>query len=432
MKVSIFGLGYVGAVTAACLAEQGHQIIGIDIHPQKVEDFSLGHTAIVEPGLDELLRQAWRNGLLRGTLTSDEAVAGSDVSLVCVGTPSRHDGAMDLTHVSEVTRQIAAELGHRKKRHVVIYRSTMLPGSTEKLAQEFLSAFLRHGSLDVLYYPEFLRESTAIADFREPSLLVVGTQNAKPLHPDLALLFGRDAPVIDWATAELLKYACNAFHATKVAFANEIGRIGKHMKIDAQLLMKLLCQDTRLNLSPYYLRPGNPFGGSCLPKDVRALGHFARERGLSLPLIENLLVSNQQHLQTLLSLIAERGKEVVILGLSFKAGTDDLRGSAMVEVAQSLLGHGFVIRIYDPQLNLKRLVGSNRRVIDLKMPHLASVLHQDLASAIGQKGLILAAQQCVSIAELRKHVTAAHHIMDINGWPELRSLPSTYEGFCWE
>jgi GDP-mannose 6-dehydrogenase len=431
MKISIFGLGYVGAVTAGCLAEQGHEVIGVDVHPQKVDDFNRGQAPIVEPGLDALLWQASGKGLLRATTRSGEAIAGSDVSLICVGTPSRHSGALDLSHVEQVTKEIAAELRSRGKRHTLIFRSTMLPGSTQRLVEEFLSDLVP-GSLEVLYYPEFLRESTAVADFRDPSLATAGTRDAQPFGAHLTPLLGAKIPVVDWNTAEMLKYACNAFHAAKVAFANEIGRLGKQTNIDAQAVMRLLCQDTRLNLSPYYLRPGNPFGGSCLPKDVRALGDFGRRHGVSLPLIENLLLTNQQHLQTLLNLIAERRhNEVVILGLAFKPDTDDLRESAMVEVAQNLLGHGYQVRIYDPQLNLTRLVGSNKRLIDIKMPHLATLLHEDLPAALGTRGLVLAAQKCVTISELAKSITPEHHLLDINGWPELRKLPSQYEGFCW-
>jgi GDP-mannose 6-dehydrogenase len=432
MRISIFGLGYVGAVTAGCLAEKGHKIIGVDPQAKKVDEFNRGHAPIVEPGLDALLWQAAGKELLRATTNGAEAIAASDVSLVCVGTPSRHNGALDLKHVEEVTTEIGAELRKNRKRHIVILRSTMLPGSTQRLADEFLSDLLQEGDLDLLYYPEFLREGTAVSDFRDPSLAVVGTRNGQSFGSELKPLFGDQVPVVDWSTAEMLKYACNAFHATKVAFANEIGRLGKQLNIDTQTVMGLLCRDTRLNLSPYYLRPGNPFGGSCLPKDVRALDNFARQRGLSLPLVENLLVTNQQHLQALLNLITERGhREVVILGLSFKAGTDDLRESAMVEVAQNLLAHGCQVRIYDPQLNLTRLVGSNKRLIDVRMPHLASLLHEELPSALGKRGLVLAAQKCTTISELAKSITPEHDVLDINGWPELRKLPSRYEGFCW-
>ena len=421
MRISVFGLGYVGAVTAGCLAEQGHSIVGVDVHPQKVEDFNRGRAPIIEPQLDGLLRQAHAKGLLRATTDSAQAVTDTDISLICVGTPSRSNGAPDVSNVQEVAAQIGAALEREPKRHAAVFRSTMLPGSTRQLAKG-----------EAYYYPEFLREGTAVDDFREPSLAVVGTKDGQPFAPEMKPLFGRNVAVVNWETAEMVKYACNAFHATKVAFANEVGRIAKHNQIDAQTVMDLLSRDTRLNLSAYYLRPGNPFGGSCLPKDVRALGQLARQQGLSVPLIENLLVSNQDHLQHLLNRIAESGQEeVVILGLSFKPNTDDLRESAMVEVAQNVLGHGYRLRIYDPQLNVARLLGSNRRMIDLKMPHLASLLKEDLKDALGNEGLVIAAQKCASIAELAAHVTGKHHVLDVNGWPELRTLPSRYEGLCW-
>jgi GDP-mannose 6-dehydrogenase len=421
MRISVFGLGYVGAVTAGCLAEQGHHVVGVDVHPQKVEDFNRGRAPIIEPELDRLLQQAHAKGFLRATTSSAEAVAESDVSLVCVGTPSKSNGAPDLSHVQDVARDVARALKQNPKRHPLVFRSTMPPGSTRELAQG-----------ETYYFPEFLREGTAVADFRDPALVVVGTVDGEPFAPEMKPLFGRNAAVVNWETAEMVKYACNAFHATKVAFANEIGRMAKQSGINAESVMAILCHDTRLNLSAHYLRPGNPFGGSCLPKDVRALSHLGRQESVALPLIDNLLASNQQHLQHLLQVIAESGQhEVVILGLSFKPNTDDLRESAMVEVAQNCLACGHRLRIYDPQLNLARLMGSNRRAIDLKMPHLASLLKDNLRDAIGTEGLIIAAQRCASIADLAAHVTTRHHVLDVNGWPELRTLPSRYEGLCW-
>jgi GDP-mannose 6-dehydrogenase len=230
----------------------------------------------------------------------------------------------------------------------------------------------------------------------------------------------------------MVKYACNAFHATKVTFANEIGRIGKSMGVDSQSVMRLLCQDTRLNLSPYYLRPGNPFGGSCLPKDVRALAHEGRRGGVELPLIDSLLPSNEAHLAKLIEQTKHLAKgRVTLLGLSFKSDTDDLRESPMVEVAQHLLGRGFELSIYDPQLNPAKLIGTNKRVIDEKMPHLASLLTDDLATALGREGLVIAAQKCVDIETLRPLITTEHTLLDVNDWPELRDLPGHYEGFCW-
>lgn len=433
MRISIFGLGYVGAVSAGCLARQGHSIVGVDVHPAKVESFNAGVPPIIEPGLNDLLARAKGKGLLRATLSCEEAIAETEVSIVCVGTPSKVGGAPDLGFVRNVTQQIGDALRKKVKEHALVLRSTLLPGSTAQLTREFLSDLTAVRLLGVYYYPEFLRESTAVADFDDPALVIVGTPDGKP--PPSALmrgLFGERAIVTDWPMAEMVKYTCNYFHATKIAFANEIGRLGKQMGIDARRVMELVCQDTRLNLSPVYLRPGNPFGGSCLPKDVRALAHHARQHGLSLPVLENVLSSNERHLQNLLSRIAESGQnEIVILGLAFKAHTDDLRESAMVEVAQTLLGRGYKLRIYDPALNLETLVGSNKRVIDTKMPHLASLLHADLQSALGGQGLILAAQPCASLADLKQWVTAKHHVLDINGWPELKELPGKYEGFCW-
>jgi len=432
MNISVFGLGYVGAVTAGCLARQGHRVVGVDVAREKVESLDRGEAPIIEPGLGELLAEAKRRGLLRATTDVAEAVAATDISLVCVGTPSAISGAIELRFVRQVIDQIASVLRGQTKSHALILRSTMLPGSTKRFVDEMLADLAASGRLRIFYYPEFLREGTAVEDFLKPALAVVGTREGERPTVELMELFGAGASVVNWNTAEMVKYACNAFHAAKITFANEIGRLGKQLQIDSAAVMSLLCQDTRLNLSPYYLRPGNPFGGSCLPKDVRALNHFARQQGVPLPLLENLLTSNEHHLRALLHRVEQAGQsEVVILGLSFKANTDDLRESAMVEVAQSLLGRGYKVRIFDPQLNLARLVGSNKRVIDAKMPHLGSLLHDDLAVAIGREGLVLAAQRCVSIAELSKVITPRHHLFDVNGWPELRNLPARYEGFCW-
>jgi len=433
MNISIFGLGYVGAVTAGCLSNRGHALVGVDVHPQKVESFNQGIPPIVEPGLDELLKSAKQAGRLRATLSCEEAIAATDLSIVCVGTPSTSAGALDLSFVRQVLKEVGAALRAKAKPHALVLRSTLLPGSTAKLVEEMLAGLVNDGALSVFYFPEFLRESTAVEDFEQPSLAVVGTRDgARPPTALMSELFGANAAVVSWPTAELVKYACNAFHAAKITFANEVGRVGKGLGVDARAVMDLLCRDTKLNLSPLYLKPGNPFGGSCLPKDVRALTSRARAQGVELPMLESLLPSNERHLQSLLALIEGSGqREVVILGLSFKANTDDLRESAMVGVAQVLLGRGYRLRIYDPALNLAALIGANKRVIDTKMPHLASLLKADLASAIGARGLIVAAQKCAPLADLKKCVTPQHQVFDVNGWPELRELPARYEGFCW-
>jgi GDP-mannose 6-dehydrogenase len=433
MNISVFGLGYVGAVTAGCLAKRGHTIVGVDVQPQKVESFNDGLPPIFEPGLAELLREAKAAGLLKATTSAEEAICDTEVSIICVGTPSKVTGGLDLTYVRGVVQQIAEGLRNTKKRHTLVLRSTMLPGSTQQIVGETLSDLTSSGRVQVFYFPEFLREGTAVSDFEHPSLAVVGTSDGSSPPAELTKgLLGETAVVVNWPTAEMVKYACNAFHATKISFANEIGRVGKEMGLDARVVMDLLCRDTKLNLSPYYLKPGNPFGGSCLPKDVRALTSHARVQGLSVPVLENLLLSNERHLQSLLGLVSESGHtEICILGLAFKSNTDDLREAPMVEVAQTLLGRGFRVRIYDPALNLGALVGANKRVIDTRMPHLASLLCADLASALGTQGLVIAAQQCAPLADLKRHVTARHHVLDVNGWPELRELSSKYEGFCW-
>ena len=432
MKVSIFGLGYVGAVTAGCLTKEGHIVVGVDVQTEKVESLASGVSPIVEPELDDLLAAAAKNGRLSATQNHEQAIAATDVSFVCVGTPSAETGELNLQYVRQVVGQIADAVCASGDSHDLVLRSTMLPGSTQQIADELLADLLESGKLRLFFYPEFLREGTAVADFEDPSLVVVGTQDGSVFPADLLPLFGGDAQSVNWPSAEMVKYACNAFHATKVTFANEIGRISKSMGVDSQSVMRLLCRDTRLNLSPYYLRPGNPFGGSCLPKDVRALAHEGRRGGMELPLVDSLMSSNEAHLANLIEQTKRLAKgRVALLGLSFKSDTDDLRESPMVELAQHLLGRGFELSIYDPQLNLAKLIGTNKRAIDEKMPHLASLLTTDLAAALGREGLVIAAQKCVDIEMLRPLLTTEHTLLDVNGWSELRDLPANYEGFCW-
>ncbi len=432
MKISIFGLGYVGAVTMACLARRGHSVIGVDVNPAKVDLLARGESPIIEPGLDLLLRDALAQGRLTATTDPRRALADSDLSIICVGTPSRPNGDLNLDHVAEATGQIAGALQALGKSHVLVFRSTMLPGSTEGLVRGPLAALESSGRVSVVFYPEFLREGTAIRDFEEPSIAVVGTRDGRSAPAVVRELVGAEAEVVDWPTAELIKYACNSFHATKVAFANEIGRIGKQLGLNSQKVMELFCRDRVLNLSPYYLRPGNPFGGSCLPKDVQALRALARRDGVAAPLLESLMETNREHIQFMSERIMQSGQnEVIILGLSFKANTDDLRGSAMVEVVRDLIPSGRTVRIYDPCLNPEKLVGANMKAINEKLPIFTHMLCGELGEALGSGGLIVAAQKCVSVEELARYVTPQHRILDINGWPELRQLPATYEGLCW-
>ncbi len=430
--VSIFGLGYVGAVTAACLGEQGHRVVGVDVQPAKVRILNEGRSPIIEPGLEGLLQSAKEDGRLSATQDVKDALDRTTLSIVCVGTPSLASGRLNLDHVRSVTREIAGALKTKDSPHILIYRSTMLPGSTRSLVQDFLSGLMDEGKLEVFFCPEFLREGSAIADFREPSLTIVGTADSGPAVPEpVRKLFGGEPRVMDWESAEMVKYACNYFHALKVCFANEIGRLGKNLHVDAARVMEAVCADTRLNISPYYLRPGNPFGGSCLPKDVSALNSLARMEGVSAPILENVMNSNQAHLDALIKQITRvPTRKVGFLGFSFKEQTDDLRGSPMVAVAETLLGRGYELKIYDPQLELTRLVGANEAEINTRMPHLARFLCSDPMDVPHTCDLIVASQACVPIDVLRPCIRSDHHIIDVNGWNGLTELPCTVEGFC--
>ncbi|MDB6072385.1 MAG: algD1 [Verrucomicrobiaceae bacterium] len=433
MNVSIFGLGYVGAVTAGCLTERGHRVIGADVQQGKVDAFNAGISPIVEPLLNELLADARTKGMLSATTDSAAAVRDSDVSIVCVGTPSLESGRLNLDYVRKVSEQISAAIVAKGAPHVVIFRSTMLPGSTRILVGDFLEAQIKAGQVRVYYCPEFLREGTAVKDFRDPSLCVVGTHDgAAPESREALELLGEKAEILAWEGAELIKYSCNYFHALKVGFANEIGRLAKFLEVDGARVMDVVCRDEKLNISRYYMKPGNPFGGSCLPKDVSALSSLARMEGVKLPLLDNVLDTNSAHLDLLIKLITSKEtRKVGLLGLAFKADTDDLRGSPMVAVAETLLGRGYQLSVYDPSLNMSRLIGANEAEIQRRMPHLASLLRETAEEVVRDCDLIIVSQKCVDVTALRSVVRADQSVIDVNGWRELETLVWAYEGLCW-
>lgn len=433
MNVSVFGLGYVGAVTSACLSEQGHHVIGVDLHAAKVEAFSRGQSPIVEPEIDDLLRQATISNQLSATLDVCQAVAKTDVSIVCVGTPSLPSGKLNLEYVHNVTAQIVEALKESGKPHILLYRSTMLPGSTRALVKGMLADVIAAGQVRVYYCPEFLREGTAVRDFREPSLVVIGTHDgARPADDEVCEILGRNPSILAWEGAEMIKYSCNYFHALKVGFANEIGRLCKHLGEDGTRVMEVLCADTRLNISSYYMKPGNPFGGSCLPKDVSALKSFARQENISLPLLENTASTNAAHQDLFVSLIEGKAKRRIgFLGLAFKANTDDLRGSPMVAAAETLLGRGHELCIYDPHINLSRLIGANEQQIQARMPHLAQLLKQEAGEVIRSSDVIVISQKCASLEMLAQMARPEQVVIDVLGWRELSTLAWQYEGICW-
>ncbi len=433
MNISVFGLGYVGAVTSACLAEQGHRVIGVDLHAAKVEAFGRGQSPIIEPEIDDLLKRATEGNRLGATLDVHAAVAETDVSIVCVGTPSLPSGRLNLDFVHKVTGQIARAIRDTRKSHILLYRSTMLPGSTRSLVTGMLADLVASGQIRVYYCPEFLREGTAVKDFREPSLVVIGTNDgAAPADAEVCEIMGTSPSILAWEGAEMIKYSCNYFHALKVGFANEIGRLCKHLGEDGTRVMDVLCADTRLNISHYYMKPGNPFGGSCLPKDVSALKSFARQENISLPLLDNTAATNAAHQDLFVSLIESKGKRRIgFLGLAFKADTDDLRGSPMVAAAETLLGRGHELRIYDPHINLSRLIGSNEQQIQKRMPHLAQLMKTTPAEVLQESDVIVVSQKCTTLDLLRTEARADHAVIDVNGWRELDALPWQYEGICW-
>ncbi len=432
MRISIFGLGYVGSVAAACLAKRGHEVVGVDVLAEKVALMNAGEAQISEPGLEERIQDGLASGRLRATTQAADAVRDTEVSIVCVGTPSAEDGSINLRHVEAVVAQIAIALMGKETAHphIVILRSTMVPGTTRRLAEEVFARTLAAGRMALYFYPEFLRQGTAIADFEDPSIAVVGCADPEAPLGILEALLDPEIVRLDFEAAELVKYACNAFHATKVAFANEIGRMAKHLQVDGRKVMEAVCSDTVLNISPYYLRPGNPFGGSCLPKDVAALSSMAASSGISIPMLDHVLPSNRAHVDHLFDMLAS-AEEVVMLGLSFKRDTDDLRGSPMVEVAARLLAEGRTLRLYDPWLNLEKLMGASKALVAQKLPGLESLMHQDCAAAVGERGTVVVSNQCVNLDDLQSALGPQHDVIDVNGWPALQELEVSVRGICW-
>ena len=438
MRVSVFGLGYVGSVSAAAFAADGHHVLGVDVNADKVDAINQGRSPIVEPGLDELLRDGVASGRLRATTSTEEAVSGTDVSLVCVGTPSRKNGSLDLTYLVRVCEQIGDILATKPDYHVVVIRSTVLPGTTHEHVIPALEA--RSGKtygegFGVAVNPEFLREGSALKDFRQPPLTLIGHNHAADAAPARALYEGIEAPLCSTSirVAEMMKYTSNAWHAVKVVFANEIGNLCKRLGVDSHEVMDIFCQDDKLNLSPYYLKPGFAFGGSCLPKDVRALQYRAKEVDLSMPLIGSVLESNQLQVQHALDLILETGgKRVGLFGFSFKAGTDDLRESPIVVLAEALLGKGYQLAIYDRNVSLARLVGANKQYIEQQIPHLSSHLCDSLDDVIAQSDVIVVGNAAPEFADAVTRCRPEQTVIDLVRLPlDFSRVQAHYNGICW-
>ncbi len=439
MHVSVFGLGYVGSVSAASFAAEGHSVIGVDVNPDKVASLVEGRSPIVEKGLDELIRDNAANGRLRATTSTSEAIASSDLSLICVGTPSRRNGSLDLTYLERVCEQIGEALRDKPGYHVVVVRSTVLPGTTHGVvipALERTSGKKYGTGFGVAVNPEFLREGTAIQDFRHPPMTLVGHNYASDARPTESLYDQVDAPLVTTSirTAEMIKYASNTWHALKVCFANEIGNLCKRLDIDSHDVMDIFCKDEKLNLSSYYMKPGFAFGGSCLPKDVRAMQYRAKELDLEMPVIQAILGSNQLQIQHAIDMVVETGKKKVgLLGFSFKAGTDDLRESPIVILAEALLGKGYQLRIYDRNVSLAKLVGANKEYINTQIPHLSSLLCEKVDEVIEGSDVIVVGNGSPEFAAALRATRPDQIVIDLFRVKDLprEDVPASYSGICW-
>ena len=440
MKVAVIGLGYVGTVTAACLAANGHDVWGVDVDAAKVDEIRGGRSPVAEPGLDAIVARAVADGSLHATTSSAEAVTGAEISLVCVGTPSTARGAADLAYIRRAVADIAAALADRGSApagpHSVIIRSTVPPGTVEDVVAPVLTGGPGGGTplAGAGMCPEFLREGSGVADFYAPPMIVVGTADQQ-VADSVTSLFGflsQPVQIVDTRTAEALKYACNAFHATKVSFTNELSRLFRLLGVDSREVMSLFCEDRVLNISPSYLRPGYAFGGSCLPKDLRSLLHMARLSGADMPLLAGTLATNDLVISEVVDrVVACDSRKVALLGLSFKADTDDLRESPNVELAERLIGKGFEVQVYDQVVNPDRLVGANRRYVESKLPHLHRLLAREPGAALRGAAVAVVSTSAPVVTQALL-AASPPHLIDLTGrlGQDVESLPG-YEGLGW-
>ncbi|XLY86681.1 nucleotide sugar dehydrogenase [Ectopseudomonas mendocina] len=436
MRISIFGLGYVGAVCAGCLSARGHEVIGVDVSQTKIDLINQGKSPIVEPGLAELLEAGVNSGLLRGTTDVGAAVLASELSFIAVGTPSKRNGDLDLGYMESVCKQIGTALRDKQERHTVVVRSTVLPGTVKNVVIPLLEAASgKKAGVDfgVATNPEFLRESTAIKDYDFPAMTVIGELDQQSGDLLQELYSELDAPIIRKSieVAEMIKYTCNVWHAAKVTFANEIGNIAKAVGVDGREVMDVVCQDHKLNLSKYYMKPGFAFGGSCLPKDVRALNYRAGSLDVEAPLIGSLMRSNAAQVKKAFDIVTNYGKRRIgLLGLSFKAGTDDLRESPLVELAEMLIGKGYELRIFDSNVEYARVFGANKEYIESKIPHVSSLLCKELDEVVSQSDVLIIGNGEKRFAEVLDSVGDDKQIVDLVGFMA-HATQANKEGICW-
>ncbi len=438
MRISVFGLGYVGCVSAGCLAEAGHPVVGVDKNQLKVDLINSGRSPIIEKDIDGIIRRAVAEGRLRATTDALDAVIHSDISFVCVGTPSNGNGSLDFKHIARVCSEIGGALRYKVGYHVVAIRSTILPGVARQVALPALVASSGKEPGEGFGFcvnPEFLREGSAVHDFRNPPKTVIGEYDKRGGQALVELYKDLPAPIfrVDIETASMVKYADNAFHAVKVAFANEVGRLCKRLGIDSRRVMAIFVQDTKLNISPAYLRPGFAFGGSCLPKDLRALTYRAKELDVDVPLLSAAIESNRRHIEHAVAEIRRLGKRRIgFLGMSFKAGTDDLRESPIVTTIEHLIGKGYEVSIFDRNVSLANLVGSNKEYIEREIPHIARLMRETPEQVVDEADVIVVGNEAEEHRRALRQARATQTIIDLVGLVVNGELKGTnYEGLCW-
>ena len=438
MRVSVFGMGYVGCVTSACLAHDGHHVIGVDVNQLKVGTIQSGHSPIIEPDLDQWISDGTESGRLMAILDCAAAVQDSDVTLICVGTPSNGNGSLKLDYIEKVCREIGTALSTKDSYHVVVVRSTVLPGTVEERLLPILeqsSQKLAGRDFGLCANPEFLRESSAIEDYYNPSHVVIGALDARSAEVVQKLYDGLSAPIVRTTikTAEVLKYVNNAFHALKVVFANEIGNLCKVHSIDGQDVMEIFCQDRQLKISPTYFRPGFAFGGSCLPKDTRALAYRAKQRDVDSPLLEAILTSNERHIRRGIEMVERtKRKNIGVLGLSFKAGTDDVRESPVIPLVETLVGRGYRVRIYDEHLQLNKLTGANKAFLEKEIPHIASLMRTSIDEVVAEMDVVVVTNGSPVFQHVPGLIREDQVLIDLVGTTRCNGKTrGTYEGICW-
>ncbi len=437
MKLSVFGLGYVGCVSAACFAKDGHEVVGVDVNPTKVGIINEGRSPIVEPGIEDLISDVLTAGKLRASTDGSEAVRNTEISIICVGTPSNPNGSLDFNYVTRVCEDIGSALEQKHERHTIVARSTMLPGTIETVVVPTLEAYSgkKIGStFDVCFNPEFLREGTSLKDFYAPPFTLIGADSedvaarVRPLYAEIS------APIFMTSVkvAEMVKYVCNSFHGLKVSFANEIGNICKGLGIDSHQVMEIFCQDTKLNLSSYYLKPGFAFGGSCLPKDLRALAYKAKQLDVEAPVLSSILPSNRRQIERAIEMVLATGKKRIgVLGVSFKAGTDDLRESPMVTLIEALIGKGMQLAIYDRYVSLARLFGANKEYIEREIPHISQLMRASITEVVNNSDVLIIGNQAAEFREIDLQTRGNKIIIDLVRIFAGRISDEWYQGICW-